>query len=252
MARHDKDKATGWFGGLLALIRTRNAPAAKATVAETAHRHVVDLELRHLVEFGPETPVHIVSLREYSAAIGPHWPELKGKVMFLAGTILTQLVAQGAVVTACGDYFVVAFKRPSPLRNRQSVQEISIELGQRLVGASFRMTSGGLHPAIGVAEMPAKDLLSANGEISLKALDAAIGTVKTVRTGVGSKMQEIKVAPALETKFASIEVRRPPVNANWEEMKRERVGGVARMVENKPSADKRPALVFGHQKKAWN
>ncbi len=246
-----KLNSAGWFGGLMARFR-KQAPTAPVPRPTVEYRHLADLELKHLVDLGPDTPIYIVSLNEYSAAIGFHWLQLKPKVMFLAETILTRMCAQGAIVTPCGDYFVVAFKRPSPVRNKQCVRDASIELGRRLVGASFKLVKAELHPDLAVVEVAAQDVLDADGEVKVDAVDAAVAAAQIGRVNDGPIFQVITLATALETKFVAIENKAPAVNTNWEEMKSDRAGGVTRMVENKPV---RPALVFGQahaKKQVWN
>jgi hypothetical protein len=197
------------------------------------------------VEFGPETTVHIVSLREYSAAIGPYWDDLRPKVMFLAETILTRLVSHGAIVSPCGDHFVIAFKRPSPRGNKQIVRDVAIELGQRLVGASFKLATTNQMPSVETVEVRAKDVLEADGSINPEVLDVVVSLAQSTRTEAEQKMEVITSNSAIATNFVSIEARRPPVNTNWEHMKRDQNGVGAKLVENAGASEKRPGLVFG-------
>ena len=245
MARHDKGTKSGWFGGLFGSFGAKKAHAPKAKPVTTDHRHLADLELKQLVEFGPETTVHIVSLREYSAAIGPNWFDLRSKVMFLAETILTRLVSHGAIVSPCGDHFVIAFKRPSPRGNKQIVRDVSIELGQRLVGASFKLVSAAVQPAIETVEAKAKDVFGADGSLEAEVLDTVVAVEQAKRSEFVQQMEVITTNTAIETNFVTVETRRPPVNTNWERMKRDQNGGGARLVENNRASERQPGLVFG-------
>jgi len=243
---------TKWFGTLLTAFGKSKPAASKQPTSKAVHHHVVDLELKQLFEIDPESPVHIVSLREYSYATGPHWPVLRPKVMLLAETILKSLIVLGATITAREDFFVITFKSQSAAKNKQRVLEACIEVGQRLVGANFKMTSGGAAPAIGLSEVQVKDLQGPNGTIAEAVLEAAVTGAKTVSEPT---MQVIETSMALETKFVSIEIKKPEVDTNWEKMERERAGGTMKLVDMKAPANKNPAPVFGStkaKKLVWN
>lgn len=255
MAKRSNSRKPGWLGKILMRFGAAEPPASKTPAAmKQEHKHLVDLELKQLVEADPDSAVHIVSLREYSQATGADWLMLRPKVMRLAETILNRLVAQGANIMPREDFFLVTFKRQSPARNKQQILEVCIELGQRLVGANFKVTGNGLSPSIGHAEIQAKDLQAADAFAVLTALETAVWKAQSTQKAAPPEMLAIDTPPSQEQTFVAIEAKPQGADANWEALKRERNGGMVKMVDMK-TEPQRPNLVFGqsgHKKVAWN
>jgi hypothetical protein len=204
----------------------------------------VDLDLDQVLAADPDMPVHIVSLREYRAAIGPNWDTLRSKIMTLAESILNRLAQHGATVTARDDFFIVTFKPQFRAKGKQRVTEASVDLGRRLVGARFNGAAG-RGPMVGVAEASAAELLSTSGTLDPVMLDALVSTADAVNEADDPLTQAIEavVKAPEEPEFVTIEGRKM-TRAEWEKIQHERKENQVRMVAIEAPSRKRADPVW--------
>ncbi len=256
MAKRTTKQTTSWFTKLLmGFGKAKTAPVKGSGAEKQDHKHLVDLELKQLMEADPDSSIHIVSLREYSQATGANWLVLRPKVMLLAETIINRLLAQGATIMPREDFFLVVFKRQSPAKNKQQILEVCIELGQRLVGANFKMTGSGLSPAIGFSEIQAKALQDSNAIVVMTALETAVWQAQSLRQNMAvPEMSLVEASAVQENEWVSMDTKSPATASNWETMKRDRNNNDIKMVEMKTET-MRPSLVLGQANRkqvAWN
>ena len=224
MAFWRKKPQLGWIKKAVGKLGALFAPAPSlATDVNPEEHYWVDLELGQLLSSDPDQPMHIVSLREYSSAIGENWETQGPKIMTMAESILRRLVQFGACISAREDYFIITFKPQFRAKSQLRIFEASIELGQRLVGAKFKVVSlEEESPSVAVAEAQVRDLLGADGELDMNKLAAMISGATSVQNNKTPILQAIQAATADEPVMTPISSFRRPTQAAWEAMQRER------------------------------
>lgn len=149
-----------------------DAPASGPMEGE--EDHWVTLTLDELLKQQPDLDVHVVSLRQFRAAIGPTWQRVAPKVMLIADATLRRVAGPGNPVRQQGDeLFLMAFPRLRPEDGHRRAATAAIELGKRLVGARFSIVGGGDVPALCLGSLKAGDLVDADGQLDPIALAAA-------------------------------------------------------------------------------
>lgn len=128
--------------------------------------HWVDLTLEEILQRRPELEVHLVSLTQFREAIGSAWNRIGDKAIMLAESTLRKVAGHGNPVRVFGEdgIFLLAFPRLTELEGRRRATEAAIAVGQKLVGARFRIvgdTTG--EPLVCLTSGKGGDLIGENG-----------------------------------------------------------------------------------------
>ena len=245
MALWKKKLSFNWLNGLVDKVgKLMTTAHAEPEPELTEESRWVDLELGQVLTSDLDQPMHVVSLREYSEAIGENWDLQGPKIMTMAESILRKLVPFGACISAREDYFIVTFKPQFRAKSQLRIFEACIELGQRLVGAKFKVASDDDEPAVAHAEAIVRQMLGANGDLDMTKLAAMISGAKSMRDDKAPILKAIQTAKTSDPAFVAIHGReRTP--AEWEELRRERQErDQVKMVKIDPPARKRSEPVW--------
>ncbi|NKD77302.1 hypothetical protein HEQ60_05950 [Haematospirillum sp. H1815] len=129
--------------------------------------HWVDLTLEEILQRKPELEVHLVSLTQFRQAIGDTWDRVGAKAIMLAEATLRKVAGHGNPVRVFSEegVFLLAFPRLSELEGRRRATEAAIAVGQKLVGARFRIVGDGMSaPLVCLASNKGNSLLDAQGD----------------------------------------------------------------------------------------
>lgn len=176
----------GRFKTLFGRSAAAEEAAAPAAPMDGEEDHWVPLTLDSLLSSQPETEVHVVTLRQFRAAIGSTWDRVRQKVLVLAETVLRRFAGPGNLVQRHGeDVFILAFPRLDPAEARKRAFAAAVDLGKRLVGAKFSVVGDptGASPMIGFATGSGASLLGADGSLDADALGALVDQARDVDTG---------------------------------------------------------------------
>ena len=135
--------------------------------------HWVHLSLEEVLERDPNLVVHVVTLSQFQAAVGPTWGKIKDKAILLAEATLRKVAGHGNPIRAIGKegVFLLTFPRLSPAEGLRRAAEAAIAVGQHLVGERFSIVGNGQAPLVCVASMTGHDLLTPAGELALDTID---------------------------------------------------------------------------------
>ena len=246
MAWWNKKPSFRWFGGLIDKVKNLVAPAVVEPEPElTEESRWVELELGQLLNSDPDQPMHIVSMREYSAAIGENWDLQGPKIMTMAESILRRLVAFGACISTREDYFIITFKPQFRAKSQLRIFEACIELGQRLVGAKFKVAADEKEPAVATAEGLARDIMGPDGKMDMAKLAAMISGATSMRDDKTPILQAIQAAKSKDPAFVPIKGSKSASQLEWEKLERERLEREqVKLVKIEPPARKRPEPVW--------
>jgi hypothetical protein len=142
-----------------------------------------------------QTKLHLISLVEFHEAVGDKWSRIAEKVMLIAEGVINLHLGAGNVYGRKGsDLFVLVFRNTPPTEARRRAVRIAQELGTRLVGSQF---TGHDRPLALAAEISLEDALTADGELNLEALAAAITETRAV---IAEKLEPARgpIAPPAE------------------------------------------------------
>lgn len=146
--------------------------------------HWVSLTLDELLKQQPDLDIHVVSLRQFRAAIGPTWQRVAPKVMLIGDATLRRAAGPGNPVRQQGDdLFLMAFPRLRPEEGYRRAAAAAIDLGKRLVGARFSIVGGGDIPALCLGSLKAGELVDEDGRLDPVALAAAGEATRPVDLG---------------------------------------------------------------------
>ena len=136
--------------------------------------HWVHLSLEEVLKRDPELVVHVVTLAQFRAAVGPAWDKMKDKAILLAEATLRKVAGHGNPVRAIGQegVFLLTFPRLSPADGLRRAAEAAIAVGQHLVGERFSIVGDGQVPLTCMASTRGGDLLSPLGELTPDTVDA--------------------------------------------------------------------------------
>jgi GGDEF domain-containing protein len=157
--------------------------ASPAAPANPIHDRIVDDEFRLAIdtlcqdrEGMYQTRLQIISLVEFREAVGDRWSRLADKVMLIAEGVIQSRIGKGNLYARQGqDFFVLVFRACSQEEGRYRALTIAQDLGVRLLGDQF---DGLDRPLALAAEVTLADALTAEGGLSLAAIDKAVGVTR--------------------------------------------------------------------------
>jgi len=135
--------------------------------------HWVDLTLEEILQRKPELEVHLVSLTQFRQAIGDTWDRVGAKAIMLAESTLRKVAGHGNPVRVFGEegVFLLAFPRLSELEGRRRATVAAIAVGQKLVGARFRIVGDGMSsPLVCLASSKGNELIDPQGNFAEQAI----------------------------------------------------------------------------------
>lgn len=169
-ATGDRKKKSLW-GSLRRVFSPEKSEDALPTTAfpepmRGEEDHWVDLTLEEILQRRPELEVHLVSLTQFRKAIGSTWNRIGDKAIMLAESTLRKVAGHGNPVRVFGEegVFLLAFPRLSELEGRRRATEAAIAVGQKLVGARFRIVGNTMdEPLVSLASGKGGDLIDEYG-----------------------------------------------------------------------------------------
>lgn len=188
-------KKRGFFAAMRSLISGDDGEnAAHDHRSQTHHAarptdedHWVSLSLEQLLETDPEALLHIISLKAFRESIGPVWDRVSEKVLLIAEGTLRQHVGGSAKIRQHGkDMFLLFFPHLSADAGRKRAFEVSVALGQKLVGAKFQIIGGPTGLGVGLASLPGNQLLGEDGTLDEGALLLAGDTAEAIADDQGT------------------------------------------------------------------
>lgn len=170
-----QSKKRGLWGSLRGFFSQVATPSSTSTDSAPLHiepmtsdeDHWVDLTLEEILQRKPELEVHLVSLTQFRQAIGDTWDRVGAKAIMLAEATLRKVAGHGNPVRVFGEegVFLLAFPRLSELEGRRRATEAAIAVGQKLVGARFRIVGNGMSaPLVCLASSKGNNLLDPQGD----------------------------------------------------------------------------------------
>ena len=175
--------------------RRQAEPRRRANMMETMDFSGLTLEEVLSLEPGLlATKLHIVSLRSFREMVGDEWDRLSDRVSMIVDGVMRRFLGPKALYTRHGDdTFVLGFTTvPEEEGRRQAVLVVN-ELMHRLIGERF------VGAQICLTEVDPEDILDADGNLDLEALDARIAAaepVATIGAPAGSQIDETGHAAA--------------------------------------------------------
>lgn len=170
-------KPTGVMTSLKAWFGFTPTPAPRVPTrtekSGTEEDHWVPLSLDEVLSRDPNAEVHLVTLRQFRVAVGDIWPRIASKAVLLADATLRQVAGPGCLMKQSQEEnFLLSFPRLTPMDGRRRATAAAIALGQKLVGAKFKVTgSTEAEPAICMVSVKASDLVGPDGRLDPQALD---------------------------------------------------------------------------------
>ena len=158
--------------------RREAEPRRRASMMETMDFSGLTLEEVLSLEPGLlATKLHIVSLRSFREMVGDEWDRLSDRVNMIVDGVMRRFLGPKGLYTRHGDdTFVLGFTTlPEEEGRRQAVLVVN-ELMHRLIGERF------VGAQICLAEVDPEDILDADGNLDLDALDARIAAAEPVAT----------------------------------------------------------------------
>lgn len=229
-------KRLGLWGSIRGLFRdeqTREAQKGSKPM-KGEEDHWVPLSLDELLNHQPDLEVHLVTLRQFRAAVGDAWLRIEQKVILISESVLRKEAGFGAVLTRQGDEaFVLAFPRLTREQGRKKASDAVIELGRRLVGAKFSVTGGsGEEPAICMASAIASELTGDDGKIDQSKIAAVSEAAKPIGGTAGSgAMTPLSRPRGGQPGLSRIRKDGEPLPENrWIELHRQNERGEVRLV----------------------
>ena len=158
--------------------RRQAEPRRRANLMETMDFSGLTLEEVLSLEPGLlATKLHIVSLRSFREMVGDEWDRLSDRIGMIVDGVMRRFLGPKGLYTRHGDdTFVLGFTTmPEEEGRRQAVLVVN-ELMHRLIGERF------VGAQICLAEVDPDDILDADGNLDVEALDARIAAAKPVDT----------------------------------------------------------------------
>ena len=165
-------------GGEDQRTRRQAEPRRRANMMETMDFSGLTLEEVLSLEPGLlATKLHIVSLRSFREMVGDEWDRLSDRVSMIVDGVMRRFLGPKGLYTRHGDdTFVLGFTTiPEEEGRRQAVLVVN-ELMHRLIGERF------VGAQICLAEVDPDDILDADGNLDMEALDARIAAAEPVAT----------------------------------------------------------------------
>lgn len=157
-------------------------PVVRIHKAEGEEEHWVPLSLDEVLDRRPDTEIHLITLRQFRVAVGDLWPRISNKAILLADATLRQVAGPGCIMKQSQEEnFLLSFPRLQPMEGRRRATAAAIALGQKLVGAKFKITGADdTEPAICIASVRAGDLAGADGRLNFDLVEAAAALSRPV------------------------------------------------------------------------
>ncbi|CCQ73495.1 hypothetical protein [Magnetospira sp. QH-2] len=125
-------------------------------------------------------PVHVISLTAFKEVVGDAWDHLAPKVQLMSeNTLLSYLDPSDIYRQPAEDLFLLAFPTKKPDMARMRAREITIDLGNRLMGSHFSLggeEEGGA--LVHAAEVPTEEAFGADGEVNLEVIQASVAATR--------------------------------------------------------------------------
>ncbi|GAB6053526.1 hypothetical protein JCM17960_23460 [Magnetospira thiophila] len=138
------------------------------------------------------TAVHVISLSAFREVVGDAWERLAPKVQLMSENLIQKyLDPKDIYQQPAEDMFVLAFPAKTPDSAHFKAREITIDLGNRLMGSHFDPGGGAL---VHTAEVPTAQAFGPDGEVRLDVLAASVTEVRAREP----KPATLKAAMALD------------------------------------------------------
>ncbi|GAB3129129.1 hypothetical protein GCM10027256_32880 [Novispirillum itersonii subsp. nipponicum] len=157
-------------------------PVVRIHKADGEEEHWVPLSLDEVLERKPDAEIHLITLRQFRVAVGDMWPRISNKAILLADATLRQVAGSGCIMKQSQEEnFLLSFPKLQPVEGRRRATAAAIALGQKLVGAKFKITgTDDTDPAICMASVRAGDLAGADGRLNFDLVEAAAALSRPV------------------------------------------------------------------------
>ena len=196
MANNTRQKAGGQPKGLFSSLKSMLGfdsppppqppkPIVRIHKGEGEEDHWVPLSLDEVLERKPDAEIHLITLQQFRIAVGDLWPRISNKAILLADATLRQVAGPGCIMKQMQEEnFLLSFPKLAPMEGRRRATAAAIALGQKLVGARFKITGDNeAEPAICMASVKASDLAGPDGRLNPATIDLLAATSRPIGDG---------------------------------------------------------------------
>lgn len=218
-------------------------PVVRIHKADGEEEHWVPLSLDEVLERKPDAEIHLITLRQFRVAVGDLWPRISNKAILLADATLRQVAGPGCIMKQSQEEnFLLSFPKLQPIEGRRRATAAAIALGQKLVGAKFKITGADdAEPAICMASVRAGDLAGADGRLNFDLVEAAAALSRPVGDPIAGPAEGDSAGKAASGLTDAVRLRgREDDLPEWEKIERQRQAAAEEQAPDSGEGSKHP------------